>query len=64
MIIGYVVQYLAINKLQKDGLTKTDGCVNVDTADKNDFIVKCPEQTTVCSELNYIIQGLKVLQGS
>jgi len=64
VIIGYVVQYLAINKLLKDVLTNTDGCVNVDTPDKNDFIVKCPAQTTICLEPNYIIQGLKVLQGS
>ena len=64
MIIGYVVQYLCDQQLQKDVLTKTDGCVNADTPDKNEFIVKCPAQTTICLEPNYIIQGLKVLQGS
>ncbi len=45
-------------------LTKTEGCVNVSTPDKNDFIEKCPAQTTAYSELNDIIQELQVLQGS
>jgi hypothetical protein len=54
----------AINKLQKDMLTKTDGCVNIGTSDKNDFIIKCPVQPTPYSELNDIIQELQMLQGS
>jgi hypothetical protein len=53
-----------INKRQKDMLTKTEGCVNVGTPDKNDFIEKCPAQTTAYSELNDIILELQVLQGS
>ncbi|MGZ4947296.1 MAG: hypothetical protein ACXV5N_13140 [Halobacteriota archaeon] len=58
------MQYLCDQQTAKRRLTKTDGCVNVGTPDKNEFIVKCPAQTTVCAELIYIIQELKVLQGS
>jgi hypothetical protein len=55
----------AINRLQKDVLTKTDGCASsLNKPDKNDLIVKCPAQTTVYSEVNHIIQELQALQGS
>jgi hypothetical protein len=54
----------AINQRQKDVLTNTEGYVNVGTPDKNEFIEKCPAPTTVCSELNEIIQELQVLQRS
>jgi hypothetical protein len=53
----------AINKLQKDVLTNKDGCVNVGTPDKDDFTVKCPAQTTVCSELTILFK-LNGLQSS
>jgi hypothetical protein len=41
----------ALDKLQSDVLTKTDGCANEGEPDKNDWITDCQQQGVVYAEI-------------
>ena len=51
----------ALDKLTNDILKKTDGCTNIGTPDKNDWILDCEIQAQVYGQILEAINLLKTL---